>query len=106
MLFTSSMGVTNGKWDSPYETKVKCITIAVNGDTLPGRWGVAEVGGSAGALLDIVVHGRCKLASGGTLNNVVTAITNVGVITDATPGATNVDVAVGVCLDADEMYIY
>ena len=136
MLFTTSMGVTNvgskqvvkcvaggtittnapvgiytvisgsGTSNDPYKHTLYCLTIAVDGNTEQGRWGVSETAGTSGDVMDIVVHGRCTLASGGTLNKVVTGISNAGVITDATAGATNVDNALGVSLDADEIYIY
>jgi len=136
MLFTTSMGVTNvgskqvvkcvaggtitvaspvgvytvisgsGTADDPYVHTLYCLTLAVDGNTRSGQWGVSEVAGTSGDVMDIVVHGRCTLASGGTLNQVITAISNAGVITDAVAGVTNVDLALGVSLSATDIYIY
>jgi len=91
----------------PYTHKLMAMDgITIDANTLPGRWGVVEVAGAIGDLVDVVVQGKCKLASGGTLNNLVTGISDAGAITDATPGVTNIDLAIAVSLDADEIYIY
>jgi len=96
----------SGTADDPYKLSMKCIIVAVDANTLQGKWGVTENGGSAGDIIDVVVHGRAKVASGGALNNLVTGISTAGALTDLAPANTNVDIALAVCLDADEIFIY
>ena len=101
--------IGSGTASDPYSTKLMCIALdasGVNADSIKGQWGVSEVGGSAGDTIDVVVHGLAKVASGGAKNNLVTAISNGGVVTDASAGSTNADLALAVCLDADEIFIY
>ena len=80
-------------------------TVAADASSV--NWGIAEAAISDTATGEIVVKGLATVASGGTAGQLVTAISNAGVITDAAAGATNADINVlGVSASASTFYIY
>lgn len=87
---------------------LKCLLLTANADTPlsqnPGYYGVVHSGGSAGDILEVIIQGKATLASGGTAGNFVTAISNGGVITDASEG--NGQGYLGVSLTDKNIYIY
>jgi len=81
------------------------ITVAADVNSV--RWGVAEVAVTDTESGVIITKGKATLASGGTAGQLVTAISNAGVITSAAAANTNADTNIlGVCTAAGEMFIY
>ena len=70
-----------------------------------GNWGIVQADADAGTEVTVVVKGLATVASGGTAGNLVSAITNVGVVTDGAPANGSVDNALGVSLSGSTMYI-
>jgi len=92
-LYYSSAGVLTAK------------TVAADASSV--NWGISEKAVTTGAEAEIVVKGLATVASGGTDGQLVTAISNVGAITDAAAGVTNADINVlGVSASAKTFYIY
>ena len=86
---------------------LKCIATAIDNSTSEGSnplyFGIVEVGGATGDVLDVIVQGHATVASGGTTGNMLTSINDNGEIGDSTPGAMNQ--VLGVVLDTDKIYI-
>ena len=85
------------------EAEAKVCALDVNST----RYGIAPAAIADTAYGKIIIRGPVTLASGGTAGNVITAISNVGVITDATPANTNMDINIlGVSTSATTAYLY
>ena len=84
------------------KAKVSALEVTAH----QGNWGIVQATVADGAEVTVVVKGLATVASGGTADELVSAISNVGVVTDGAVADGAVDNALGVSLSATTMYIY
>tara|TARA_R100001594_G_C3862711_1_gene221379 strand:+ start:82 stop:510 length:429 start_codon:yes stop_codon:yes gene_type:complete len=83
------------------------IKVAADSNTVAGHWGISEAAIADGEYGLVTVRGLAVCASGGTAGQLVTAISNAGVITSAAAANTNADTGVlGTCSAAGSILIY
>lgn len=83
-----------------------CKVHAVATTSMPGKYGIAEGAIEDGKYGWVIVRGEASAVSGGTAGQVVTAISNAGVLTSASLSGSNGANAIGTCIGAGKIVIH
>ena len=83
-----------------------CKVHAVATTSMPGKYGIAEEAIADTVYGWVTVRGEASAVSGGTAGQVVTAISNAGVLTSGALSASNGADAIGTCTGAGKIVLH